>query len=229
MAENRKDLPIQVGGGYYNPQGYDELHRWISYWHQIHTILKPQPRTVLEIGKGTGVVSNYLRATTPVQITTFDFDPRVRPDVVGSVHELERHFAQGSFDMVCAFQVLEHLPFELFGACLAQMGRVSRQWVVISLPENGKFASLQIHFWRWKFSWGRKWDWFGVRRRWQFDGQHYWEINTRGHEPAAIRRAVPSTLQLQEEFLYPEYPYHRCYVFRRTDADQWSQPESTPS
>jgi hypothetical protein len=45
-------------------------------------------------------------------------------------------FASGSFDMVCAFEVLEHLTDEQRQTVTSEMRRVARRWILISVPDN---------------------------------------------------------------------------------------------
>src|SRR6185295_10862499 len=47
----------QVEAEHYGPGEYDDFKRWTSYWHQIHTIRRCRPRTVLEVGVGSGVLT----------------------------------------------------------------------------------------------------------------------------------------------------------------------------
>lgn len=52
---------VQVAPEHYDFERYEELERWISYWYQIRAVLAVKPRTVLEIGPGSGVFNRYLR------------------------------------------------------------------------------------------------------------------------------------------------------------------------
>jgi hypothetical protein len=207
---------VQVGRSHYRADAYDSLERWISYWYQARMVLDTAASTVLEIGTGTGTLAWYLRNRCGITVTTVDHDPELRPDIVADVRSLSRSMAPSSVDVVCAFQVLEHLPFTDFTGALSEMAKIARTHVLISLPENGHFLQLRLHAWRLKLAFGRKI--LLRRRRWTFDGEHHWEVGTRGHDPRRIRQAVPPTLALEHEAPCPDYPYHRAYRFRVASA-----------
>ncbi len=197
----------QVSNENYAALSYDHLQRWISYWYQIQAVARHQPETVLEIGVGTGEVTNYLRHRLNLKTTTFDFAEDVHPDVVGDIRELRSHFQPDSFDTVCAFQVLEHIPFENFETCLQQMSEVARQRVIISLPYSGYFLQFRLRFllYKWSMAFGRK---IGIPKDWRFNGQHYWEIGTRQTPLHLIQQSVSQILYIEKEYFCPDYPYH---------------------
>ena len=205
----------QVSPSHYSPAAYDDFKRLSSYWHQIQTIRRCQPRRVLEIGVGSGVLTWYMREKLQLEVTTVDIDPALRPDVVSDVRDLSSRIAPGSYDLVCAFQVLEHLPFEQFELALVQLATVTQDWIVLTLPNNGRTFQLRLDIWRWQLAFGRKLGW---RRRWRFDGQHYWEVGTIGHSAGAVRQRMTRALSLESETIYPDNPYHREYVLRRSGA-----------
>jgi SAM-dependent methyltransferase len=202
----------QVDAAHYALGAYDDFKRWTSYWHQIQTIRRCRPRTVLEVGVGSGVLSWYMREQLKLDVTTVDIDPALRPDISSDVRDLRTRVAPGSFDLVCAFQVLEHLPFDQFELALAELAAVSRDRVVLTLPNNGRTFQLRMDAWRFQIAFGRKLGW---RRHWRFDGQHYWEVGTIGHSAREVRRRISRVMVLESEKIYPDNPYHREYVGRR--------------
>ena len=211
-SRRTSEAPVQVEASHYEAASYDELHRWISYWYQIQCVIRCQAKTVLEIGPGTGILTWYLRERLGMHVVTADIDASRRPDVVCSVTELSRHFAPGQFDLVCAFQILEHLPYAEFQPALREMSKISRKRVAISLPNHGTTARLHLQLWRFDLNFGRK---LRLRRRpWRFDGQHYWEVGAVGQEPEVVRRAIEEVAQIERETVYPDYPYHRAYELK---------------
>ena len=206
---------VQVATEHYDPSNYDELHRWVSYWYQFQAVASCQPKTMLEIGKGGGVLSWYLRERLGLDVVTVDFDASLEPDVVADVRALRDHFDADQFDLVCAFQVLEHLPYDDFQPALRELRRVSKRDILISLPNWGYFLAVRLHIWKLKLAFGRK-----VRRpfEWQFDGEHYWEVGTKGHQPKTVRAAIEEVVPLVDETVYPDYPYHRSYHLRAGGA-----------
>jgi SAM-dependent methyltransferase len=205
----------QVASDFYDSGSYDELHRWISYWYQIQAVVRAEPANVLEIGCGTRVMSDYLRNQVNIDVTTFDFDASRAPDVVGDVRSLSEHFSSASFDCVCAFQVLEHIPYEDFEGTLKQLAEVTRKSVIISLPHWGYFFQFRIHlFKQLEVVFGRK-----VTRpfTWQFNGQHYWEIGTRRYPLKRVLRSISKVLGIDRHYFCPDYPYHYFFECQRRE------------
>lgn len=199
----------EVDPAHYDVAAYDTLERWISYWYQIRLLERLGAKSVLHIGVGNGTVPWALRTQLGMKVTTSDYDARLKPDVVADVRALADHFEPRSFDVVCAFQVLEHLPFADFDGALRQMARVARNHVAFSIPNNGKTLALRLNIAGRKLALGAK---IPLNREWKFDGQHHWEVGTRGHSAAAVRAIIASVGRIESEALYPDYPYHRAFV-----------------
>ncbi len=97
--------------------------------------------TLLDAGCGFGHFLRVVRETrgiagTGIEITedkveyarrVFGVDARV-----ASVDALP--FPDGAFDVVCALEVIEHLPLEPYGRGRAELARVARRWILISVP-----------------------------------------------------------------------------------------------
>ena len=173
-------------------QKYDDLPRFISYFYQIDIARKLQPKNILEVGIGNGTVTSYLRQQG-FQIVTCDFDKSLEPDFIADIRKLP--FKDASFDVVLAYEILEHLPWEDVDKALNELARVSKKNVVISLPYAslafecvlrlpllysliGKsFIDLKFHIPK-------------FFQRIHFNGEHYWEIGWRGFALSRIRRRL---------------------------------------
>ncbi len=196
-------------GDYYRRRRYLSLPRMITHWAQVDAVSNccQPPAKVLEIGPGDGHVSWLLRRWG-YQLTTCDVEPDVTPDVVGSVSDLP--FDSDTFDLVMAAQVLEHLPFEQFGTCLRELGRVARTWVIVSVPAPliGLAALLNVP----------KADPLGVAvgvpllRSLKPGGEHHWELGRPGYGKRRIRSAFGEVgLTITREFRPPGSLF--CYFF----------------
>lgn len=134
----------QVGAEHYSEPGYNSKERVCSYWHQVDELLGLGATSVLEVGPGSGVVTEWLRRAG-LRVTTLDMDPAVGADLEGSVTTLP--LPDGAVDAALCCQVLEHLPFDQLEPALAELGRVVRLGVVISVPDATPWASVAYPLW----------------------------------------------------------------------------------
>jgi SAM-dependent methyltransferase len=129
---------------YYNEHYFTEKQLY-SLSAQINSIYKLKPSNILEIGKGNGFVSDFLRKAG-YSVTTFDINPSLNPDIVGDVMELDKHFPNGEFSLVTCSEVLEHIPFKYFRKALSLIANVSKQHVFLTLPRCQRIF-LDFRFW----------------------------------------------------------------------------------
>lgn len=197
----------QVDPSHYANLGYDHKERFLSYWHQIEQVIKRQPERVLEVGIGNGFLHRYLR-NAGVDVHTLDFDPDLEPDTVGSVLDLP--FDNGSFDVVCCFETLEHLPWDVFATAVRELKRVSSRWVLLSLPDVTPYVRVDLEQSLHKPARLFR-DLPNLRpRHHEFNGEHYWEVGKRGTPLRKVRRALTDEgLKIEECFRVFEKPYHR--------------------
>lgn len=201
----------QVDKTAYDFSRYAHSGRFVSYYHQLAEVLALKPESVLEIGVGDGAFRDYLKNNTNISYTSVDVADDLHPDVVGDVTKLP--FEDNKFDVVCAFEVLEHIPFEHFEKALAELARVSRGNVVLSLPHFGppvKFL-LKIPFLP-ELSFAFK---VPFARKNVFNGQHYWEIGKRDYSPARIQDILKKYFIVEKEFVPFENQYHHFYILKK--------------
>lgn len=204
----------QVEYSHYEFANYVKKQRWISVWHQLDEVIKFKPKSVLEIGPGPGLFKAAASAFD-IHVETLDLDPELKPDHIASVFKMP--FEDSSFDVVCAFQMLEHLPYAESLLAFAEMVRVARNAVIISLPDAAKRWPISIHV-----------PAVGVvnfsipRPRLRalkhvFDGEHYWEINKAGYSLKQVKNELGQSAPviLNKTYRVPENPYHRFFVFSK--------------
>lgn len=181
--------------------------RFVSYYYQLKTVLARKPASVLEVGVGDRVFGDFIRNNTKVAYTSVDIAEDLAPDVIGSVTALP--FPDNAFDVVCAFEVLEHLPFEQFDIALGELARVARNEVVISLPHFGPMLSfsLKIPFIR-ELRIAYK---LPFPKTHTFNGQHYWEIGKRGYPASTIKTHLAKLGRVEEDFIPWGSAYHHFY------------------
>lgn len=204
----------QVERKHYKFFDYISKRRWNSYWHQIDEVIKLNPSRVLEIGPGAGVFKTLLSLFN-IKVETLDIDPELTPDYVGSVFQMP--FDDREFDVVCAFQMLEHLPYNDSLKAFKEMARVAKKNIVISLPDAKKilvFSLLVPRLGLVKIS-------LPIPRlrlkKHEFDGEHYWEVNKLGFSlETVINDLLFDDWVLTNSYRVPENPYHRFFIYTRT-------------
>ncbi|MFO7525412.1 MAG: class I SAM-dependent methyltransferase [Ignavibacteriaceae bacterium] len=203
-------MKSQVEKSHYDFLKYTDKKRFTSYFYQLEYIFKLQPRNILEIGSGVG----FLKKLLPENIKYFsvDISKYLSPDIIATIESLP--FDDNSFEMVCCFQVLEHLPFEKFSSLLEELKRVSSKYVYISLPfANHKFM-IDIYLPKInhiildllipKFY-----------KKHNFDGQHYWEIGKRGYSQKRIKNIIKQNFKIISTFTPKENFYHTFYLLEK--------------
>lgn len=201
---------IQVQPDHYANLTYDTKERFISYWHQIKEVKESGGKHVLEVGVGNGFVSNYLR-NSGLNVTTFDIDERLNPDVVGSI--LEMPFKENEFDTVTCFEVLEHLPFKDVPKALSELKFIASKKVIISIPDRTltykflvklpilKLKSLMISIPKL------------LSKKHSFDGQHYWELGKKGYPVSGFKELlVKEGFKICSSYQIFEVPSHHFFV-----------------
>jgi SAM-dependent methyltransferase len=199
----------QVTPAHYQ-NNYDHRRRFVSYFNQINIVRRAKAERILEVGIGNGFISRYLREQN-MALHTVDFDERLRPDTVASVTNLP--FPDSSFDTVCCFETLEHLPWERFALAVAELVRVSSRKVLLSLPDVTPFFRVRLAY---RFdvplvNWCKDYH-LPFAPKHEFDGQHYWEIGKKGFP----KRKIIATLKeagLCVNRAYRDYddPFHRFF------------------
>ncbi len=206
-------MDIKKSKNHYNFNHYCQIDRWASYWHQINEILKLNPENVLEVGVGDKVVGNYIKNKTNIDYKCVDIAKDLGPDIVGSIDNLP--LDDKSFDLVCAFEILEHLPFSKFANSLHEIKRVSKKYALISLPHWGRHFSIdfRLPFIK-RIRWQYKINLFPIKHK--FNGQHYWEIGKKDYPLKRIKRHIKKAgFNIIKNYIIFELPYHHIFVLKK--------------
>lgn len=99
----------------------------------IYDLASVGGNSVLEIGPGESVVATYLRSLG-LEYDTMDRSEDSRPTIVADFKAFDAGKFRNKYDIVCAFQCLEHMPYELFTSSIAKMVMMTKEYVIISLP-----------------------------------------------------------------------------------------------
>jgi ubiquinone/menaquinone biosynthesis C-methylase UbiE len=203
----------QVDKKHYGFKKYCFPDRWASYWYQLDEILKLKPQSVLEVGAGDRVIANYLQDNAGIAYTSVDIAADLEPDIVSSVDDLKIN--DNSFDLVACFEVLEHLPFEKFIKSLQELHRVSKHYVIISLPHWGRHFPLSLRLPGFKrIRLQSKINLWPIKHK--FRGQHYWEIGKKNYPIKLIRKHIKQTgFEIIKDYIAFDSPYHHFFVLKK--------------
>ena len=180
---------------HYFKKKYNGLDRFISYFYQVDLVTShvgsPADK-ILEIGVGNGLVSDHLKKMG-LSVTTCDFDETLKPDIVADIRELP--FPDNGFDVVMAFEVLEHIPFKDVPKALTELRRISSKTVILSLPYRSSYLELVLRLPLARTLFNRNFLALFLRFPWFFggfqsSGQHHWEIDGYNYRLGKIKKIL---------------------------------------
>lgn len=200
-------MEVQVTKANYFFNRYVDKKRWASYYDQINEALAVSPRKLLVIGVGDGIVVEILRMQG-IEVYTMDFDASLNPDFNLDVRNIDE--LPLNFDVILCCQVLEHIPFADFEATLDKLMEKTNR-LVLSLPmqHSRPFSFFKIQrafFKRIAFSVPR------YNKVFHFDGEHYWEMNTKGYLKSKISKIIAQKYHICKSYIQPDNVYHFYYI-----------------
>jgi ubiquinone/menaquinone biosynthesis C-methylase UbiE len=185
----------------YTTMGKDDLGSFKAYYYQVKFITDCNPGNVLEVGIGNKTLNNILKQHR-IEVTSCDFDEVLQPDVQGDIRNLP--FRNNEFNIVCAFQILEHIPWEDFSKALSELSRVSAKHVIISIPYTPVCIDLVIKssifarlFRRWELKLFI--NLALITRKWTYDGVHYWEMGKKNYPRSKVRKTIEQYFKIVKE------------------------------
>lgn len=190
---------------------------FLAMYQQINAVADTRPKNVLEIGIGNGNVSLLLK-NFGYEVTTCDFDKELKPDVVADIRKLP--FKDNSFDTSLACEILEHIPFEDVLKALRELRRVTKKYVIISLPNScisfGILFKIKIPFIGryFNFSFHFPYDWLNPRK-FKFNGEHYWEIGRKGFPKRKIVKLLKKHFIIKKQFPELIQPEHYYFILKK--------------
>ena len=210
---------------YHNAYSFN-MAQFLQYYFQVSQILslpKSKLSSILEIGPGLGHLENMLDKYD-YQYLSLDIDEQNKPNIVGDVRNIQ--LDDNSIDMVCAFQMLEHIPYSQFLLALKEMSRVSRRYVYISIPCNISSFRLDIdfninvrYFSRFSFRLEKFIPFILINKidkdekellkRVDIKNPHFWEVGTKSFSKTKILEVFKTyKMRIINDYHNPYNPYH---------------------
>lgn len=193
---------------FYKSLSYNSKSRWLSYWYQISETIKKEPKKVLIIGKGAGIVEVVIGLLAPqIKIFSCDIEFKLYPDIVADIKNLP--IREKSIDIIICCQVLEHIKWEFIEEILENFKNLAKTCVIISVPQKRKYIKFEIDF-----------PYIGCKRlilKYPFckketsSKQHCWELN-RGISKKRFEKLIQKFFKIEKTFLNEINCEHRFYI-----------------
>jgi SAM-dependent methyltransferase len=128
-----------------NPQYYEQFD-WERFdptgfvakkTEKILGMIPKDVSTIIDVGCGNGAITNVL--AEKYKVTGVDRSRQalqyVRTDTIQSSSDAI-DVPENSFDLVLASEILEHLEEPVFGATIQELKRISKKYILITVPNN---------------------------------------------------------------------------------------------
>ena len=190
--------------------------------------------SILEVGPGSGFFA-FIAKNLGYSIKTVDIKARTNPDYLGDFREVD---ISERFDLVAAFEMLQHLPYSDLPSTLKKLAALSNRYVLISVPTRihsiglsieipGFFAPrrLGLGWLRGSHTLSIKWEWpranDPTEREWtgrdDYWNPHYWEVGRKSFPQSRVLSDIESTgLKILWARHNPRFHHHLFILTEKT-------------
>ena len=111
---------------------------------EILDLVPKEAVSILDVGCGNGAISNAIddRFVIGSDISLSAIQHMSHPACVADIGGMP--FADSSFDLVMATDVLEHIPDDQYERACAEISRISRRWILIAVPYRELLDSATV-------------------------------------------------------------------------------------
>lgn len=213
VREKELEKEAYYSDGYFSD---NQLYSFVEQIKGIKSILNKLDKNIkiLEIGKGNGFVSNFLKSMG-YEVTTFDINSNLAPDIIGDILELSSYFKGKFFDLVICSEVLEHMELKYFEKSLNEINIISNNYIYITLPEYKSFSGFTIFVKL--FNKTKKISCiFTSKAKHKLPKEHFWELNSEiNTNKSKIKELLNQHFDLIKDGRFELNPYHNYFVLRK--------------
>lgn len=212
-----QSTPADLPDSYYSFDAYVTRARWLTYYEQLDIILATQPRRVLEVGIGPGVVKAVLNHYGS-DVTTVDVNPALNPDVVADVRDLPGELRSETWDWIICSRVLHHLPKAEVEETLRAVSKLSFRRVLLTVPREDLSVQVTVRrtagrAHRLRLSAGSRFKRVARRGIIRSAPSGLWMVNgADGIPQRAFAAALRRHFEVKREFVFADDPSHLFYV-----------------
>ncbi|GBE30037.1 MAG TPA: hypothetical protein ENH10_04520 [Bacteroidetes bacterium] len=200
-----------------------------SYYLQMKTIKDLKIKHVLEIGPGESFIPKYMKSIG-IQYDTLDIVPSTNPTYLSRLEDADPSMIRKRYGAVCAFQVLEHSPYDRFSSNLAKMAALSRNYIVISIPYSCfgfrlSFKTFRGQGKRSKYELSRYFPKNLPNRKYRPEyikefpwACHYWELGREGFPLSRIKNDIISQRLRIIDTFHSDNPFHFFIIAQKTES-----------
>ena len=198
-----------------------------SYLIQLKTIINLNISSVLEIGPGDDFNSDYLIKNN-IEYASMNLPNAANATYQARLEDFDEEKLTSRVDLVAAFQMLEHSPYENFIVNIRKMAHMSKQYIFISLPFDcigfqfecalgfsQKSRKLTVGFWLPTYRKNRK---YRAEYMKEFPwAVHHWEIGRRGYSLTKVLTDIQNQgIEIISKF-HGKNPYHYFILAKKLD------------
>lgn len=188
--------------------------------------------SILEVGPGSGFFESIAKSIG-YNVKTADIKSPSNPDFLGDFREID---IPEKFDLVAAFEMLQHLPFDELSSTLKKLAALSNRYVLISVPARVHRFELGIQIppllaprriglgWlRGRHAFSLTWEWPRgkdlSKKAWEgredYWNPHYWEVGRKSYPRSRLMNEIESS---GLRVLWHKYnPRHTHHLFVLTE------------
>ena len=202
-TEREKNVPLSS----YMTEKYFSSAQWEAFRFQAKAVKRlVDEGTVLEIGRGGGVVNAVLNSIG-LTAESLDINEHLNPTYVDDISRTD-YVPPKLYDCVLCAEVLEHIPFERFDVCLENIRKSTKKYAVITLP-NCHCNRIQIEltigshekvlsFWP---------------RKDPISSSHFWELNSDKYcSNEAVLSHIERFFTVKDKGTVERLQYHYYYI-----------------